>query len=655
MPVKRIHVLLIEDNPGDVRFMQELLAEEDDTPFSLQCADRLASGLERLKKGGVDVVLLDLSLPDGAGLDTFVRAHGAAPDVPIVVMTGLDDETLAVRAVHEGAQDYLVKGNVDSNLMSRALRYAIERQRMLVELEQYTQELQAREESLRKLSRAVEQSPTVVMITDTQSRIEYVNPKFTQITGYTAQEVIGKTPKFLQSGETPPAEYQRLWKTIRAGGEWRGEFHNRKKSGELYWESASISSIKDSEGLITHFLAVKEDITPRKLAEEELERTRARLAIAERLETAGMVVGQIAHDFNNLLTPLLAYPEFIKQELSEGSKSREDLDMIARTAQQMADINQQLLALSRRGHVQHRVLNVNDVIRDVIVLLNKAVVPEGLFIKTMLADDLMNMKGAAEQLVRVVENLCQNAIEAMGDTGTLTIVTENVYLDQPFGNYASVNKGEYIKVTITDTGCGIPKDNMLKVFDPFFTTKKATKQRGSGLGLSVVYGIVTDHDGYIDLESEVDSGSTFVLYFPVCREDIEADASLSLGEVPRGTERILIVDDDPLQIEVNTRVLSSLGYRVDGVGSGEEAVEFLKREKVDLIVLDMIMDSGIDGAETYRRIQQFSPNQRAVIVSGYAESEKVDLAQNLGAGAYIRKPVTREKLGRAVRLELDKK
>jgi len=654
MARERIRVLLIEDNPGDVRFLRELLAEEDGTPFVLAYADRLGRGLEELGKGETDVVLLDLSLPDGSGLDTFQRAHTAAPDIPIVVMTGLNDETLAVRAVHEGAQDYLVKGNVDSNLLCRALRYAIERQRMLVELEQYTRELQTREEGLRKLSRAVEQSPSVVMITDPDGRIEYVNPKFSQITGYAPDEVIGKNPRFLKSGETKPEEYARLWQSISRGGEWRGEMHNKKKNGELYWEFASISSIKDTDGTITHYLAVKEDITERKRAEEELAKTRARLAIAERLETAGMIVGQIAHDFNNLLTPLLAYPDFIKMALPEESKAREDLEMIAHTAQQMADINQQLLALSRRGHIEHKVVNLNDVISEVSVFLHKGILPGGVELRQKMAPDLMNVRGAGEQLMRVIENLCQNAIEAMGAEGVLFISSENVYLDAPVGNYSSIKRGEYVKVTISDTGCGIPSENLMKIFDPFFTTKKATKQRGSGLGLSVVYGIMEDHGGYIDLESLPSRGTTFTLYLPVCRAQIEPDREKD-HEIPGGSEAILIVDDDPLQIEVNTRVLGSLGYQVAGVQSGEDAIAYLKEQAADLLILDMIMDSGIDGAETYRRVKVINPKQRAIIVSGYAESDKVALAQELGAGPYVRKPLTRRKLAEAVRHELDRK
>ncbi|GAB61436.1 two-component sensor kinase [Candidatus Jettenia caeni] len=257
MDRKPTKILLIEDNPGDVRLIQEMLKEVGFGQFELEHKDLLLSGLSRITRNNIDVILLDLGLPDSQGLPTLTKILSQAQKIPIVVLTGLDDEITGIRAIQAGAQDYLVKGQLGGRLLVRSIRYAIERKWM--------------EDDLRKLSNAVKQSPSIVIITDINGNIEYVNPKFTQVTGYTSDEVIGKNPRILKSDKTPPEEYQRLWDTITSGNEWRGEFINRKKSGELYWDSTCISPIKNPEGTITHFVAVMEDITERKRMKEKLQ------------------------------------------------------------------------------------------------------------------------------------------------------------------------------------------------------------------------------------------------------------------------------------------------------------------------------------------------------------------------------------------------
>jgi PAS domain S-box-containing protein len=419
---------------------------------------------------------------------------------------------------------------------------------------------------------------------------------------------------------------------------------------------AEIASNKLHLGDEKHICFFVRDISRRKQDEQLLRQTRDQLARAERLELAGSIAGHIAHDFNNLLTPLVAYPEFIRAKLPENSPARADLDVIAKTAQQMADINQQLLALSRRAHHEQSVLNINSVIENEAAFLAHNEPAQGIKLDLTLAGDLLNMKGSPQQLLRVIQNLCQNAIEAMGPTGTLTIKTENVYLDTPLKKYELMALGEYIKVTITDTGHGIPPEIQDKIFDPFFTTRKADKQRGSGLGLSVVRGIVKDHQGFIDLASTVGVGSTFILYFPTCRDEIQP---VEPEKYYAGTETILVVDDDKLQIEVMTRLLQAMGYTVESALSGKEALRLFAAHKEkgrfpQLVILDMVMGAGMDGAHIYQELKAINPKQRAITVSGYAESPRVAMAQTLGIGAYLRKPVTLEKLSRAVRQELDR-
>ncbi|MBN1671325.1 MAG: response regulator [Kiritimatiellae bacterium] len=381
------------------------------------------------------------------------------------------------------------------------------------------------------------------------------------------------------------------------------------------------------------------------------ETTEAQLARAKRLETAGTVAGQIAHDFNNLLTPLMAYPALIRKDLPDGAAGREILDIMEKTAHDMAHITQQLLSLSRRGHVvDEKEFDINAVVKQAVALI-KSGAPSGIKIDASLSGEIAPIKGGDDQVLRVLQNICQNAVDAMGDEGTLSIKTENVYLDRPVGHYDTIKNGSYVKVTVTDTGPGIPNEIKDRIFDPFFTTKKATKRRGSGLGLSVVHGIMKDHEGYVDLSSAPGAGTTFCLYFP--RPAMPEETRQPEQDMAGGHEKILVVDDDPTQIDVNSKILASLGYEVVGVTSGEEAVEFIKTHAVDLILLDIVMPAGMDGVETYQKIKELKPDQRAIIVSAYDEHEGVAKMQRMGAGEFIRKAVTMEKLARAVRQELD--
>jgi two-component system cell cycle sensor histidine kinase/response regulator CckA len=251
-----IRVLLVEDNPGDAQLIQVMLHDAQPGAFNVERVDRLATALERVGRAGVDVVLLDLGLPDSEGIETFRRAHRRAAQQPIIVLSGLDNEKVALEAVRSGAQDYHVKGRIEGPLLARVIRYAIERHRTEVEL--------------RWLTLAVDQSPASMFITDPRGVIQYVNNRFTEITGYAAAEAIGRTPRILRSGVTPPESYQRLWSTILGGDTWRSEIQNRRKSGELYWDSVVVSPIRDARGQIAHFLAVQEDITQRKDAEQTL-------------------------------------------------------------------------------------------------------------------------------------------------------------------------------------------------------------------------------------------------------------------------------------------------------------------------------------------------------------------------------------------------
>jgi CheY-like chemotaxis protein len=267
----------------------------------------------------------------------------------------------------------------------------------------------------------------------------------------------------------------------------------------------------------------------------------------------------------------------------------------------------------------------------------------------------LHIKGSPVHLGKTIMNLLSNGAEALSGPGEVSIRTENCYIDQPIPGYEETREGEYVLLSVSDTGMGISPVDLQRIFEPFYT-KKVMGRSGTGLGLAVVWGTVKDHQGYIDVRSTEGKGSTFVLYFPVTREAIPEDLGpLARSEYLGQGETILVVDDVPEQRSLAAAMLGNLGYRVQTVSGGEEAVEVLRAQAVDLLVLDMIMDPGIDGLETYKRILAIHPGQRAIIVSGFSETDRVRQAQALGAGAYVRKPYVLEKIGLAVRRELDRK
>jgi CheY-like chemotaxis protein len=371
----------------------------------------------------------------------------------------------------------------------------------------------------------------------------------------------------------------------------------------------------------------------------------------------GALAGGVAHDLNNVLGVVVGYAELLVNSVEESSSIRSGLLKIMSGGQRAATIVQDLLTLARRGVTNRQVLNLNKIIADCQLspeLEELSSHHPSVKIKTDLEPDLLNISGSSVHLGKTLFNLISNASEAMPDGGILTIKTANQYLDKPIQGYDEVLEGDYVVLSVSDTGEGIPVKDLKHIFEPFYT-KKVMGRSGTGLGLAVVWGTVKDHDGYINVQSEEGKGSTFTLYFPATREDISVEAlAVSTSEYMGRGETILIVDDVKGQRDLAAEILQKLNYNVTSVSSGEEAVTYLKEHHVDLMVLDMIMDPGMDGLDTYRSVLEIHPKQKAIIVSGFSETDRVSTAQKLGAGTYMRKPYIIEKLGLAVRKELDR-
>ncbi|MBI2928249.1 MAG: PAS domain S-box protein [Verrucomicrobia bacterium] len=626
------------------------------------------------------------------------------------------------------------------------------------------------EERIRQLSRAVEQSPTSIVITDRQGNIEYVNPKFTSLTGYTLEEVLGQNPSLLKSGGTSPEEYAHLWNTITAGGEGHGEFHNRKKNGELFWEEALVSPIKDAQGRITHFLAIKEDITERKRAEqalresevlyhslveslplevfrkdragrftfanqrfcnlvgvpladligrtdadffppelaanyrhddlqvmetrqpfetvEEHRRKDAKTPVffqvvksalfdgqgqvvgmqglsldvterkqleeqfrqAQKMEAIGQLAGGVAHDFNNLLTVIQGYANLIQCRPGLDTELTEYLNLIASAATRAANLTRQLLTFSRKQIVQRQCLELNQVIEDMAKMLRR-IIGEDIAVQFACAADLPTLNADPGMVEQVLMNLAVNARDAMPQGGRLTIGTAPVrFSSEDVKAQPKARAGEFVRLDVTDTGCGMPPELLEHIFEPFFTTKGVGK--GTGLGLATVYGIVEQHAGWLEVSSEVGVGTTFRIYWPVAPQAGPRRAFKPIETPVRGgTEKILLVEDEPSLRALTKVILQRHGYGVVEAGSGREAERLWTEAggEFDLLLTDMVMPDGLNGRELAEKLQARKPSLKVMFASGYS----LDL---IGQGLVLReginflqKPYTAAKLAQAVR------
>jgi len=419
--------------------------------------------------------------------------------------------------------------------------------------------------------------------------------------------------------------------------------------------AADIQARENSLQVINREL--QNEITVRKQAAADKSRLEEQLRKAQKMEAIGTLAGGVAHDLNNVLSGLISYPELILMDLPADSPLKSSVLAIQKSGEKAANIVQDMLTLARRGVAVSEVVNLNDIITDYLRSPEyeglRQIHPD-LTLEISLESDLLGIAGSPVHLSKTVMNLVSNAAEALVDGGTVAISSENRYIDKPISGYDDIEEGDYVTLMVSDDGIGIAATDIERIFEPFYT-KKTMGRSGTGLGMAVVWGTVKDHKGYIDVQSTEGQGTRFFIYLPACRQPSPRKESRHSIEDYRGRgEFLLIVDDIKEQRNIATGILTKLGYSVKSVSSGEEAVGYLKTRTADLLILDMIMDPGIDGLETYRRILEIHPAQKAIIASGYSESERVKEAQRLGAGAYVKKPYLMEKMAVAVREELDR-
>jgi PAS domain S-box-containing protein len=462
-----------------------------------------------------------------------------------------------------------------------------------------------------------------------------------------------RTGEFADSYLKPLGITSLLDSAIRVSGQIIGVVSSEHTGSIRRWaldEQTFAASIAD---LVS--MAMEE--SERRKAEEDKKKLESQLKRVEKMEAIGMLAGGVAHDLNNIMSGIVSYPELLLMDLPENSPLRKPIQTIKQSGEKASAVVQDLLTLARRGVAITEVVNLNSIVSDYLKspdLSRLRPSYSGVQVETDLEPVLLNIIGSPVHLFKTIMNLVSNAAEAMPHAGKIRISTENRYIDRPVTGYDHVREGDYVVLSVCDTGIGIKPEDKERIFEPFYT-KKVMGRSGTGLGMAVVWGTVKDHKGYIDVKSVEEKGTTFQLFFPVTRKKLAQDkAALSIRDYMGRGEALLVVDDVEEQREIATGMLQRLGYSVSAVSSGEEAVEFVKENEVDLLVLDMIMDAGMDGLDTYREIIKTLPGQKAIIASGFSETERVKEAQRLGAAHYVKKPYTLESIGVAVRNELNR-
>lgn len=757
-----LRILLVEDNPGDARLVREMLAEMNTERYETVPVGRLADALRYLTEQSFDAILLDLNLPDSYGLATLIKIRSVAPHVPVIVVSGLADEEMAIHALREGAYTYLVKGQMNGYLLNRSIRYSIERER--------TEQIQQLKRAREYAENIVDTIREVLIVLDNRLRIVSANRSFYETFQTVPERVEGRfiheladqvwdIPEFLallerilmhsfqqegleldhefpalgrrvmllnarwvyeERGETDrillamsditerkraeealAAEKERLAVTLWNIGEgvivadvrgaiilmnrtaeqlteWDAEAAIGREITEVYRTEdertrepcgnpvalilqkesrrdrgrhrvlisrdtterplgETVAPVRDSRGDIIGVVIVFRDLTTERRIEEDLAKN-------ERLESVGVLAGGIAHDFNNTLTAIEGNILVAKAHLTEDHKAYERLLEAEKAAYRARNLTRQLLTFARGGKPVKRVVNIAELLVDstLFALSGSSIRPE-----FNIPTDLWSVEADEEQLKQVVNNLVINADQAMPDGGRLLVSTENVVLGDE--EVLTLGPGDYVRITVSDTGTGIPKDQVSKIFEPYFTTK----QTGSGLGLTVTYSIVRSHGGTIEVEPRPGGGTIFTIYLPATHAPVSGrleSTSRPLG----GDERILWMDDEEMIREVGGEMLQILGYRGAFAREGAEAIALFEEasaanDPFRAVILDLTTVEGLGGIETINRLSELDPGVRAIVCSGYSNDPVMANYRDYGFSGVLPKPFSLQDLDTQLR------
>lgn len=637
-------LLLVGNQEEDFFLIREILERNRiSMPAELDHASSLEEAKTMLERGHYGLVLFEHETKDAAATKLLADFLQAGKAIPFIVLTDRADEKAVAEIIQAGAWDCVEKSQLTGANLLRTIRctmnlHATQQQRNLAE------------DMSRKLSRAVEQSADTIMITNSDGMIEYVNPAFESLTGYSTGEAIGQSPSILTSGQQPPALYRELWETISVGNVYHNILVNRKKNGELYYVDENISAIRDSNGSITHFVSNGRDLTKRLHLE-------AQLLQAQKMDAVGRLAGGVAHDFNNLLTIITSYSELALDSVVPGSATQSRLQEILSAARRAAELTRQLLAYSRNQPQALRVAELNPVVGKIVKTLHR-LIGEDIELKFAPGTGLGRIRLDPMQIEQILMNLAANARDAMPEGGRCTITTADVRLDEEYVRHrnAVVPVGRYAVMTVSDTGTGISPDHLPHIFEPFYTTKPSGQ--GTGLGLATVYGIVKQNHGFVWAYSEARMGTVFKIYLPCVQERVAAAevADSATASPSGGTETVLLVEDEDALRRATAEFLGLHGYTVLEAKDGYDALAVAAShgKPIELAVTDVVMPR-LSGGQLAKELTLTRPGTKVLFVSGYAgqtilDHKVVDVENN-----FLQKPFTLGQLATKVRAVLDRR
>ncbi len=676
-------ILVVDDNEQN-RYILEKLFEA--SQLIVISAENGKIALEKAYANPPDLIVSDILMPvmDGFSLCKIWKTNEQLKHIPFIFYTATytepKDEKFAMKL---GADLFVIKPQEPHILMellknfleedNKTCRAADNRplgsemeifrqyneilfkklEKKMLDLENVNQRLNREieehkktEENLKRLTQAIEESPVAIFITDLQGNIEYANPKFSQLNGYSNDEIIGKNHSTLRSKEIPPELYSEIAQNLVAGNIWRGELCNRKKNGELFWEYVTVSPVRNDAGEIINYMVVQEDLSERRKLEEQLRQ-------AQKLEGIGQLASGVAHDFNNILMAILGYASLTSLNMQPDDPLKLNVQKILEYSEKASMLTKSLLAFSREQATNLTNFNLNSLVNDFQTFL-RPLLREDIEMQTICTKDILAVKADKGQIEQVIMNLATNARDAMPDGGHLIIATNLVELNEEFVKTQGYGKpGQYAEISATDTGSGMDQKTIEKIFEPFFTTKEQGK--GTGLGLAVVYGIVRKHNGYIITNSEPGKGTTFKIMLPKSSSDkTDEEETPQESSLQGGKETILLAEDEPGIRDLLSLVLDTHGYHVISAENGEEAVLKFKenKETVDLVILDGIMPKK-SGKEAFQEIKVIHPKIKTIFVSGYPQ-DLLDFEGMEGQEVNcLQKPVRPAELLKKVREILD--
>lgn len=631
IPKEKTDVLIIEDDEDDFFIAANLLSKATIIAANVDWAQSYEEGVEMVTSKNYDVCLVDYRLGARNGLELLREAAERGANVPMILLTGQGDLEVDVNAMLAGAADYLVKGQIDAQVLERSIRYARERKRA--------------EERIREQAALLDKARDAISACDLQQRIIYWNKSAERLTGWSAEEVIGRRIDDQLYGEDYQGHID-AWQAVLKEGEWLGELRQFSRTGNEIFVESRWTLVRDSAGNPRSVLVISTDITERKKLEAQFLRS-------QRMESIGRLVGGIAHDLGNLLVPILLGVKVLQQRFADDEKAARTLAMIQKSAQRGSDMVKQVLAFARGVEGERVPVHPNQVIREVEKITQETF-PATIKVEVDVAEDLWMVKGDATQLQQVLMNLCVNARDVLTDGGKLAISADNILLDaRSARKNLDAKPGKFVRLTVSDTGPGIPPEVMDKIFEPFFTTKPMGK--GTGLGLSTVYSIVKSHGGFVSVESNQGSGTSFHIHLPGSEVSVDHADETSAQECQGHGETILIVDDEEFILETTREVLERLGYRVMVAGDGFEALRILteNKDKIELVVTDIMMPE-MDGITTIREMKKIRPDLPIVAASGVTGSS-VRKAVEVGAEVWLAKPFSVEKLCTTLQEQLQRR